>query len=40
MGTVHLVTYLEFDDEGEIRSMRTYGDFNDVPVRAHAVGVG
>ena len=37
--TIHLVTYMEFDDEGQIRGVRVYGDLGGVP-SAHAVGVG
>jgi steroid delta-isomerase-like uncharacterized protein len=38
--TIHLVTYMEFDDEGRIKSMRTYGDLWGVPLAAHPAGVG
>jgi hypothetical protein len=38
--TIHLVTYMEFDDEGHIKSMRTYGDLWEVPLAARPVGVG
>ena len=37
--TMHLVTYMEFDDGGQIQGMRVYSDLGDVP-SAHAVGVG
>ena len=37
--TRHLVTYMEFDDGGQIKAMRVYSDLGDVP-SAHAVGVG
>ena len=37
--TMHLVTYMEFDDRGQIKGMRVYSDLGDVP-SAHAVGVG
>ena len=37
--TMHLVTYMEFDDGGQIKGMRVYSDLGDVP-SAHAVGVG
>ena len=38
--TMHLVTYMEFDDEGKIRGIRTYGDLVEVPMAAHTAGVG
>ena len=37
--TMHLVTYMEFDDGGQIKGVRVYGDLRDVP-SAHVVGVG
>ena len=37
--TMHLVTYMELDDGGQIKSVRVYGDLRDVP-SARAVGVG
>ena len=36
---MHLVTYMEFDDGGQIKAIRVYSDLRDVP-SAHAVGVG
>lgn len=38
--TIHLVTYMEFDDDGLIQGMRTYGDLWEVPLAAHPTGVG
>ena len=38
--TMHLVTYMEFDEEGRAKVLRTYGDAGQVPISAHAVGVG
>lgn len=38
--TMHLVTYMEFDDEGKIGGIRTYGDLVEVPLAAHTAGVG
>jgi hypothetical protein len=40
MMTVHLVTFMEFNDEGKIKDMRTYGDLFEVPLTAHTAGVG
>jgi predicted ester cyclase len=37
--TIHLVTFMEFNDEGQIRGVRVYGDLAGVP-SARAVGVG
>lgn len=37
--TMHLVTYMEFDDGGQIKGMRVYSDLGDVP-SARVVGVG
>jgi hypothetical protein len=36
----HFVTYMEFDDEGKVRALRTYGDPAEVPLSAQPVGVG
>ena len=36
---MHLVTYMEFDDGGQIKGVRVYGDLGEVP-SARAVGVG
>ena len=38
--TMHVVTYMEFDDGGQIRAIRTYGDSGEVPISALPVGVG
>jgi ketosteroid isomerase-like protein len=38
--TIHLVTYMELDDEGRIKGMRTYGDLGEVPLAARPAGVG
>ena len=38
--TMHLVTYMEFDEEGRPKVLRTYGDPGQVPIAAYAVGVG
>ena len=38
--TMHLVTYMEFDDGGQVKGVRTYGDPGEVPLSAHPVGVG
>lgn len=38
--TMHLVTYMEFDDGGQIRAIRAYGDSGEVPMSAMPVGVG
>jgi predicted ester cyclase len=38
--TMHLVTYMEFDDEGQAKVLRTYGDAGEVPLASAPVGVG
>lgn len=38
--TMHLVTYMEFDDGGQVKGVRVYGDLREVPLSAHPVGVG
>ncbi len=38
--TMHLVTYIEFDDEGQAKVIRTYGDAGEVPLTSAPVGVG
>jgi len=38
--TMHLVTYMEFDDEGHAKFLRTYGDAGEVPLTSAPVGVG
>lgn len=38
--TKHFVTYLEFDDGGQVKAMRMYGDPAEVPLSAQPVGVG
>jgi predicted acetyltransferase len=38
--TMHLVTYMEFDEEGQAKVLRTYGDPGEIPLSAHPVGVG
>ena len=38
--TMHLVTYMEFDDGGQVKGVRMYGDLGDVPLSARPVGVG
>jgi predicted ester cyclase len=38
--TMHLVTYMEFDDGGQVKGVRMYGDLGEVPLSAHPVGVG
>ena len=38
--TMHLVTYMEFDDGGQVKGVRVYGDLGEVPLSAHPVGVG
>jgi steroid delta-isomerase-like uncharacterized protein len=40
MTTMHLVTYMEFDDDGKIRGIRTYGDAIEAPLAARTAGVG
>jgi hypothetical protein len=40
MMTMHLVTFMEFDEEGQAKTLRTYGDAGEVPLSAHPVGVG
>ena len=37
---IHLVTYMEFDDGGQVKGVRMYGDLGEVPLSAHPVGVG
>ena len=37
---MHLVTVIEFDDGGQAKALRTYGDAGEVPLAAHPVGVG
>ena len=38
--TMHLVTYMEFGDGGQVKGLRTYGDPGEVPLSGHPVGVG
>lgn len=38
--TKHFVTYMEFDDDGKVKALRTYGDPAEVPLSVHPVGVG
>jgi hypothetical protein len=38
--TMHLVTYVEFDDEGQAKALRIYGDPGEVPLSANPAGVG
>jgi len=38
--TMHLVTYMEFDDGGQVKGLRTYGEPGEVPLSGHPVGVG
>lgn len=38
--TMHLVTYMEFDDEGHAKVLRTYGNPREIAVSARTVGVG
>ena len=38
--TMHLVTYLEFDDGGQVKGLRTYGEPGEVPLSGRPVGVG
>ncbi|MEP6463771.1 MAG: nuclear transport factor 2 family protein [Frankiaceae bacterium] len=38
--TMHLVTYLEFDDGGKAKSVRTYGNPNESFSSSRTVGVG
>jgi predicted ester cyclase len=40
MMTMHVVTYMEFDEAGQAKVLRTYGDPGEVPLSAHPVGVG
>lgn len=40
MMTMHLVTYMEFDEEGQAKVLRTYGHPGEVPLSAHPLGVG
>jgi ketosteroid isomerase-like protein len=40
MMTKHFVTYMEFDDDGRLKVIRTYGDPAEVPLSAQPVGVG
>ena len=37
--TMHVVTYMEFDDGGQVKGVRVYSDLGEVP-SAHVVGVG
>jgi ketosteroid isomerase-like protein len=37
---MHLVTYMEFNDDGHAKVLRTYGLPGEVPLAAHPVGVG
>jgi predicted ester cyclase len=38
--TMHLVTYMEFDDGGQVKGLRTYGEPAEVPLAGRPVGVG
>jgi ketosteroid isomerase-like protein len=38
--TMHLVTYMELDDDGHAKVLRTYGLPSEVPIAAQPVGVG
>jgi hypothetical protein len=38
--TMHLVTYMELDDDGHAKVLRTYGLPGEVPLAAQPVGVG
>ena len=38
--TMHLVTYLEFDDGGQVKGLRTCGEPGEVPLSGRPVGVG
>ncbi len=38
--TMHLVTFMEFDDGGHAKVLRTYGDAPVIPLAAQPVGVG
>jgi ketosteroid isomerase-like protein len=38
--TMHLVTYMEFDDGGQVKGLRTYGEPGEVPLSGRPVGVG
>jgi hypothetical protein len=38
--TIHLVTFMEFDDDGHAKVLRTYGDAGVIPLAAQPVGVG
>jgi hypothetical protein len=37
---IHLVTFMEFDDGGQVKGVRVYGDLGEVPLSARPVGVG
>ena len=38
--TMHLVTFMELDDDGHAKVVRTYGDAGVIPLAAQPVGVG
>jgi ketosteroid isomerase-like protein len=38
--TMHLVTFMEFDDGGQVKGLRTYGEPAEVPLAGRPVGVG
>ena len=38
--TMHLVTYMEFDDGGQVKGVRAYGELGEVPLSGRPVGVG
>ena len=38
--TTHLVTYLEFDDSGKAKRVRTYGNPRELTASSQSVGVG
>ena len=38
--TMHLVTYMEFGDGGQVKGLRTYGEPGEVPLSGRPVGVG
>lgn len=38
--TMHLVTYMDFDDSGKVAALRTYGNPRELTSSAQTVGVG
>ena len=38
--TLHIATYMEVDEDGKPTAIRTYGTRDEIPLIAHATGVG